>query len=79
MEEVDPKFPKPKGEELLTHVYFDSNWAHDETTRKSILGCIAFVGNTPIMWMSKRIGVGVDEVGCPSRGSWYFQDSVLMS
>jgi len=37
-------------------VYFDSNWAHDEVTRRSITGVIGFIGNTPVTWLSKRQG-----------------------
>jgi hypothetical protein len=55
-EEIDPKAPKPLGEKLGTTVYFDSNFAHDEVTRRSITGLITFVGNTPVAWMSKRQG-----------------------
>jgi hypothetical protein len=55
-EEMDPKFPAPRGTPLDTAVYFDSNWAHDETTRRSISGIIGFIGNTPVTWSSKRQG-----------------------
>lgn len=55
-EELDQKDPKPKGKELSTAVYFDSNFAHDEVTRRSITGLIGFIGNTPISWISKRQG-----------------------
>jgi hypothetical protein len=55
-EEVDPKFPKPLMKALTTAVYFDSNWAHDKKTRRSITGIIAFIGNTPVSWSSKRQG-----------------------
>jgi hypothetical protein len=49
-------FPTPLGTALTTAVYFDSNWAHDEKTRKSISGVVSFVGNCPISWLSRRQG-----------------------
>ena len=52
----DPKHPKPLGPALDTTVYFDSNFAHDEVTRKSISGTIGYVGNTPVSWCSRRQG-----------------------
>ena len=56
MEEIDPNFPTPRGKGMDTAVYFDSNWAHDEVTRRSITGVIGFIGNTPVTWLSKRQG-----------------------
>jgi hypothetical protein len=55
-EERDMKFPEPKGKELKTTVFFDSDHAHDTSTRKSISGVLAFIGSTPVVWMSKRQG-----------------------
>ena len=52
----DPRHPKPLGKPLDSIVYFDSNFAHDEVTRKSISGTIGFVGNTPVSWSSRRQG-----------------------
>ena len=56
VEELDPKFPPPRGVGMDTAVYFDSNWGHDEVTRRSITGVIGFIGNTPVTWLSKRQG-----------------------
>ena len=55
-EEVDPKFPKPKGRSLSTSVWFDSDHAHDKVTFRSITGLITYVGSTPVYWASKRQG-----------------------
>ena len=55
-EEIDKRCPKPKGKPLSTFVYFDSNYAHDEVTRRSVTGTVTLVGNTPVAWMSKRQG-----------------------
>jgi hypothetical protein len=55
-EEMDLKFPKPRGKELDTAVYFDANWAHDKVTRRSISGIMGFIGNTPVTCTSKRQG-----------------------
>jgi hypothetical protein len=56
-EELDPKFPIAMGEELNTSIYFDSDHAHDKKTGRSISGVVAFLGNAPIIWKSKRQGV----------------------
>jgi Reverse transcriptase (RNA-dependent DNA polymerase) len=56
IEELDDKFPTPMGKELSTTIYFDADHAHDQKTRKSITGIIAYIGNTPVIWMSKRQG-----------------------
>ena len=55
-EEIDSKFPSKRSgiKPLSTTVYFDSNWAHDEVTRRSVSGCITFIGNTPVVYFSKR-------------------------
>jgi hypothetical protein len=59
-EELDPNHPrtgKNTGfKSLDTTVYFDSNFAHDEVTRRSVTGTITFVGNTPVAWTSRRQG-----------------------
>jgi hypothetical protein len=55
-EELDPKSPPPRGAFMDTVIYFDSNWAHDEITRRSISGVVSFIGNTPVSWLSKRQG-----------------------
>ena len=53
MEELDPKFPKPYGRPLTTTVFVDSSHANDKKTGRSITGCIAFVGRTPVSWISR--------------------------
>jgi len=55
-EEIDPKFPEPRGEEIKTSVWFDSDHAHDKKTFRSITGIIAFVGSTPYRWSARRQG-----------------------
>mmetsp|Transcript_6502 Transcript_6502/g.18301 ORF Transcript_6502/g.18301 Transcript_6502/m.18301 type:complete len:636 (-) Transcript_6502:85-1992(-) len=55
-EEIMVGMPEPLGAPLSTAVYFDSNFAHDETTRRSITGVVSFLGNTPVSWISKRQG-----------------------
>ena len=55
-EELDVKFPAPLGKELSTTIFFDADHAHDQKTRKSISGIIAYIGSTPMIWMSKRQG-----------------------
>jgi hypothetical protein len=53
-EDIDERFPKPKGEELLVSIFFDSDHAHDRVTGRSISGVIVMVGWTPITWKSRR-------------------------
>jgi hypothetical protein len=55
-EEIDPRIPKPLGKSLSTGIYFDSNHAHDKWNRRSVTGLLAYVGGTPVTWMSKRQG-----------------------
>jgi hypothetical protein len=57
VEEIDSSFyPVPKGDELETSIFFDSDHAHDKVTRRSITGIIIFVGSTPVQWRSSRQG-----------------------
>lgn len=49
-------YPRPRGKMLIPVVYFDSNFAHDETTRKSITGCFTQIGMTPVGSLCKRQG-----------------------
>ena len=53
-EDIDSSLPEPFGEALQTSVFFDTDWAHDIATRRSIPGFIAMVGSTPLIWQSKR-------------------------
>ena len=55
-EEIDEGLPEPRGRPLSTTVYFDSDHAHDQLTRRSVSGVVSFVGSNPISWTSKRQG-----------------------
>jgi hypothetical protein len=55
-EDIDPNLPASFGAELETSVFFDADHAHDQRTRRSITGLMAFVGSTPVVWSSKRQG-----------------------
>ena len=44
------------GRPVSTEVYFDSDHAHDQVTRRSVSGVLCFVGLTPINWNGKRQG-----------------------
>jgi hypothetical protein len=55
-EEIDPKFPKPIGQELDVSIFFDSDHGHDKITGHSISSIIVMVGSTPIIWKSKWQG-----------------------
>jgi hypothetical protein len=54
LEEEDPGDPEALGAPLSVAVAEDSNFAHDEITRRSITGIVAYVGRTPIMVKSTR-------------------------
>ena len=55
-EEIDEGLPDPRGKPLSTTVYFYYDHAHNQVTRRSVLGVILFVGPTPISWTRKRQG-----------------------
>ena len=55
-EELDPGFPPSFGPILETSILVDSDHAHDKKTHRSITGLLAFVGSTPVIWLSKRQG-----------------------
>ena len=55
-EEVDDRLPAQKMKELDINIFVDSDHGHDRVTGRSITGMIAFVGRTPIFWLSKRQG-----------------------
>ena len=53
-EEIDDSHPEPRGEDLETSIWFDANNAHDQLSRRSISGIIAFLGRTMIKGYSRR-------------------------
>ena len=55
-EELDQGLPPAKGAEIPMTMFFDSDHAHDRVTCRSITGVLAFLGRTPVLWMSKRQG-----------------------
>lgn len=55
-EEIPQDIPAPRGSEMDTAIFHDTDHAHDQVTRRSITGIIVFVGSTPVLWPSKRQG-----------------------
>ena len=55
-EEIDEGLPEPRGKPLSTTVYFDSDYDHNQVTRRSVSDVISFVGLTPISWTNKQQG-----------------------
>ena len=55
-EEVASHFPKAFGPVMETTIFVDADHAHDQKTRRSLTGLLAFVGSTPVIWLSKRQG-----------------------
>ena len=55
-EEIDECLPEPCGRPISTTVYFDSDHAHDQVTRRSVSRVISFVGLTLISWTRNRQG-----------------------
>ena len=45
---------KPKGSKARITVYVDADHAHGQVTRRSVMGIIVFVNNTPERWILKR-------------------------
>jgi len=55
-EKMDPGIPELFGPSLETTILVDLDHAHNHKTRRSLTGLLAFVGSTPVMWLSKRQG-----------------------
>ena len=55
-EYIDEVLPDPRGHTLSTTVYFDSEYAHAQVTRRLVYVVMCFVGLTPIIWSSKIQG-----------------------
>jgi hypothetical protein len=53
-EEIPKDLPPEKGPRIRMTVYFDADHAHDLVTRRSIIGILVMLNNTPIRWISKR-------------------------
>ena len=53
-EELDANLPTPLVEEISITVFVDSDHGHDKVTIISIMGLIAFLGRTPVFYLSKR-------------------------
>ena len=54
--ELDANLPTPPVEEISITVFVDRNHGHDNVTRRSITGLIAFLGRTPAFYLLKRQG-----------------------
>ena len=55
-EEIASHFPLAFGPVMETAILVDADHAHDKATRRSLTGLLAFVGSTPVLWLSKRQG-----------------------
>ena len=55
-EELDANLPTSLVGEIIITVFVDSDHGHDELTRRSITGLIAFLGRTPAFYLSKLQG-----------------------
>ena len=54
VEELAPNMPTPKGKKVQITTYVNADHAHDQVMRRSVMGVLLFVNNTPIKWYSKR-------------------------
>lgn len=56
--DIEEKLPEdrlePKGKPLNITTYFDTDYAHDQETRRSVSGIIMYLNKTPVRWYSKR-------------------------
>lgn len=57
-------FPDAIGEEILTSIFFDADWAHDVKTRRSMTGLLVLVGSAPLLWQSKSQGCIASSTYC---------------
>ena len=48
VEELPPDMPTSKGKTVHITTYVDADHAHDQVTRKSVMGILLFVNNTPV-------------------------------
>ena len=55
-EEIDPRFPPPKGKPVRLSAYADANLMHDMVTGRSASGIIEFINQTIVDWFAKRQG-----------------------
>jgi hypothetical protein len=53
-EELPPKMPTPRGNEVIMTCFVDANHAGDQMTRRSQTGFIIYLNNAPIDWYSKK-------------------------
>jgi hypothetical protein len=53
-EEIPKNLPPEKGPRVSMTVYVNADHAHDLVTRRSIIGILVMLSNTPIRWISKR-------------------------
>jgi hypothetical protein len=53
-EEIPKDLPPEKGPSVRMTVYVDADHAHDLVTRRSIIGILVMMNNTPIRCISKR-------------------------
>ena len=53
-EPVPPNAPEPRGKEVDTPMFVDSDHAGDKRTRRSQPGYFIFLNMAPIMWYSKK-------------------------
>jgi len=55
-EPVPPNAPEPRGKEVDTRLYVDSDFAGDSLNRRSRTGYIVFLNMAPVMYFSKKQG-----------------------
>ncbi len=55
-EAIPKDMPKPRGKSLVTRLFVDSDFAADESLRRSRTGFILYLNNAPISWYSKKQG-----------------------
>jgi len=56
VEDIDPKAPQPKGQEIKTTCFFDAAMGSPATKRRGHTGTMTFVGRTAVSCISKRQG-----------------------
>jgi hypothetical protein len=56
VEDIDPKAPPSRGQEIKTTCFFDTAMGSEMTKDRGHTGIILFVGRTPVTCISKRQG-----------------------
>ena len=55
-EDLPYDMPHPAGSKAMLTCYVDADHARDKVTCRSVTGIILLINNTPVLWISKKLG-----------------------